>query len=47
MTPDFEKKVLEGEFDVSGRITIWVLLVNGLKMYKLIRRMKAEGKLSA
>ena len=47
VTPDFEKKVLEGEFDVSGRITIWVLLVNGLKMYKLIRRMKAEGKLSA
>lgn len=47
VTPDFEKKVLEGEFDVSGRITIWVLLVNGLKMYKLIRRMKAERKLSA
>lgn len=47
VTPDFEKKVLEGEFDLSGRITVWILLTNGLKMYKLIRRLKAAKKLSA
>lgn len=47
VTPDFEEKVLEGKFDISGRITLWVLLVNGLKMYKLIRRLKAAKKQSA
>ena len=47
LSPDFERRVLEGEFDISGRITVWVLLVNGLKMYKLIRRLKAVGRVSA
>ncbi len=44
LTPDFEEKVFEGEFDISGRITLWVLLVNGLKMYKLIRKLKAAKR---
>lgn len=44
VTPDFEEKVLEGEFDMSGRITLWVLLLNGWKIYKLVRKLKAEKK---
>ena len=44
VTPDFEERVLEGELDLSGRITLWVMLVNGLKMYKLIRKLKRAGK---
>lgn len=44
VVPDFEEAVFEGEFDLSGRIAIWVLLVNGLKMYQLIRKLKAEKK---
>lgn len=47
VTPDFDEKVLEGEFDISGRITLWVLLVNGWKIYKLVRRLKAEKKVFA
>lgn len=41
VTPDFEEAVAEFEFDISGRILVWILLVNGLKMYKLIRRLGA------
>ena len=47
VTPDFQEKVLQGEFDLSGRITLWVLLWNVLKVLldsrlrKLIRKAKA------
>lgn len=44
VVPDFEETVLEGEFDASGRISVWVLLVNGWKMYQLIRKLKAGRK---
>lgn len=44
VTPDFEEKVLEGELDLSGRVALWVLLLNGLKMYKLIGKLKGAGK---
>lgn len=32
VTPDFEQKRLEGEFDVSGHVILWVLAINGLKL---------------
>ena len=50
VTPDFERAVLEAEFDVSGHITVWVLLVNLLKLFldrrlrRFIRKMKAGKK---
>lgn len=47
VTPDFDEAVAEGEFDISGRITVWVLLVNGLKMYKLMRRLNAGKRKAA
>lgn len=39
VTPDFERKVLEGRFDVSGHITVFVLLVNIVKL-ALDRRLR-------
>ncbi len=32
VTPDFEQAVFQGEVDVSGHITIWVLVWNGCKL---------------
>lgn len=32
VTPDFEQKRLEGEFDVSGHVILWVFAINGLKL---------------
>lgn len=40
--PDFENAVLKGEVEISGRITLWVLLVNGLKL-ALDERLKTFG----
>ena len=31
--PDFEQAVLKGEIQFSGHITIWVLLINALKLF--------------
>lgn len=47
VTPDFERKVLEGEFDIAGHVTVWILAVNGLKIF-LDRRLRVlVGKLKA
>lgn len=48
ITPDFERPVLQGEFSIKGRITFFVLLVNGAGVYFdkqlhiLIGRLKRE-----
>lgn len=48
ITPDFERPVLEGKFSIKGRITFFVLLVNGAGVYFdkqlhiLIGRLKRE-----
>lgn len=55
VTPDFDRAVLKAEFEVSGRITLWVLLVNALKLLldrklrQFIGKMKAgkRGRLKA
>lgn len=39
VTPDFERAVLEAEFDVAGHITVWVLLINLLRLI-LDRRLR-------
>lgn len=39
ITPDFEKKRFEGEFDIAGHIVIWVFVINGLKLV-LDRRLR-------
>lgn len=50
VTPDFNRKILEGNMDVSGHITIWTLVWNTLKLLldkklKLfIKKMKAGRK---
>lgn len=47
VTPDFTQQILEGNIDISGRITLWTLTWNGLKLFldkKLrlfIQKMKA------
>ena len=47
VTPDFTQQILEGSIDISGRITLWTLTWNGLKLFldkKLrlfIQKMKA------
>lgn len=53
VTPDFERKILEAKFAVSGHITLWVLLLNGVKLLlnkelkTFIRKLKAgKGKQS-
>lgn len=37
--PDFERAVLEGDFDIAGRVTLGILLINVLKLV-LDRRMR-------
>lgn len=32
LTPDFERKIFQGEFDLSGHVCAGVLLINGLKL---------------
>lgn len=32
ITPDFENKIIEGDFNLKGKITIFVLAINGLKI---------------
>lgn len=47
--PDFENKVLRGEVSCSGRILIWALLINALrilldkKFFKVIHKLKNGG----
>lgn len=47
VTPDFEQAVLKGELSLRGHITVWVLLVNALKLlfdrklHLFIEKMKA------
>lgn len=49
VTPDFERAVLEADFDISGRITVWVLAVNACKialdkrLRRLIRKAVSPG----
>lgn len=50
LTPDFDQKILEGNIDVSGHITIWTLTWNALKLLldkklkRFIKKMKAGRK---
>lgn len=50
LTPDFDQKILEGNIDVSGHITIWTLTWNALKLLldkklkRFINKMKAGRK---
>ena len=46
VTPDFERAVFQGEVDVSGHITIWVLAWNGCKLFldKKFRRLLKKLK---
>lgn len=39
VTPDFENAVFRGEMEISGHVTLWVLLVNGVKL-ALDKRLK-------
>lgn len=32
ITPDFESKRLEGEFDIAGHVMVWTFVINGLKL---------------
>ena len=31
--PDFEQAILKGELQFSGHVTVWILLINGLKLF--------------
>lgn len=50
LTPDFDQKILEGNIDVSGYITIWILTWNALKLLldkklkRFIKKMKTGRK---
>lgn len=47
VTPDFTQKILEGQLDLAGHITLFILTWNGLrlfldrKLHRFLRRMKA------
>lgn len=45
--PDFEEAVLQGELCISGRVALWILAVNGVRMYRLIKKLMALGAESA
>lgn len=53
VVPDFEKAVLEADFDISGHITIWVVAVNTCRialdkrLRRLIRRAVSPAKKAA
>ena len=53
VVPDFEKAVLEADFDISGHITIWVLAVNTCRialdkrLRRLIRKAVSPAKKAA
>lgn len=32
VTPDFERKIFQGEFDIAGHVIVWVFVVNGAKL---------------
>ena len=48
--PEFEEKILEADCVIKGKITIFVILINGLKIYfdkrlqKLITKLRDGGK---
>ena len=50
VTPDFEEKRLEGEFDIAGHVLVWTFVINGVRLFldkKLrifLRRLKAGRK---
>ena len=50
VTPDFEEKRLEGEFDIAGHVLVWTFVINGLRLFldkKLrifLRRLKTGRK---
>lgn len=50
VTPDFEEKRLEGEFDIAGHVLVWTFVINGLrlvldkKLRIFLRRLKAGRK---
>lgn len=47
VTPDFERKILEGHFEAVGHVTIWIFVLNGVKLL-LDRRLRALlGKVKA
>jgi len=49
VTPDFEQAVLKGRIDISGCFTIWILVVNGLKLlldkrlHRFLRKLKGAA----
>lgn len=50
VTPDFEEKRLEGEFDIAGHVLVWTFVINGVRLFldkKLrifLRRLKTGRK---
>ena len=50
VTPDFEEAVLRGELEISGHVTLWVLVINVLRLFfdknlrSFLGRMKAGKK---
>ncbi len=50
VTPDFEEKRLEGEFDIAGHVLVWTFVINGLrlvldkKLRIFLRKLKAGQK---
>lgn len=53
VTPDFTQKILEGQLDLAGHITLFILTWNGLrlfldrKLHRFLRRMKAGRRTDA
>lgn len=50
VVPDFEKKRLEGTFDIAGHVIVWVFVINGLrllcdkKLRLFLKKLKAGRK---
>ena len=50
VAPDFEEAVLRGELEISGHVTLWVLVINVLRLFfdknlrSFLGRMKAGKK---
>ena len=50
VTPDFTRAVLEGDLDIAGRITVFTIIWNGMKVLldkklrRFVQKMKAGRK---
>ncbi len=53
LTPDFEEKRLEGEFDIAGHVLVWTFVINGIrlvldkKLRIFLKKLKAGQKKQA